>query len=201
MKTKILWFVFGFAISCIMWLSLCYIISRPIDLTKTFKESDKEIAGSSCDWFKSAIGRKVGNYTIYVPSDSENFSAMFCPTTANQSPRILIQDYSRDNKPGSILVTDLKHSISIDHITDDGMIGPYSYSIKENDKSISYTDTNMDGQFDLCDGPDNSPSVFINSKWQKLIVKDDDNNRYIDVDGSLQPVKFINGNWKIVEEE
>lgn len=172
---------------------------HPRDYTQSLSKSDKEISPyPGLDWLKLAEGRKQGAFEVFTPSASSNASAVIHQPKPNCFPQVLIQDLDDDGVLDSIFITDLKHAISVDDKDGDGFFDIHDYSIKENENSISYTDFNMDGQYDMRLGSDNTSSVFINSQWHDLIIKDKE--RYIDNNGTITQVKAVNGIWEIIGE-
>lgn len=198
MKTKITWFVIGFVVSWMAWSVVSYIRLHPRDYTQSWSDSDKENASGVSGWLKLAKGRKLGAFEVFTPSVSSNASAALVPLKPNCFPQVWIQDFDEDGMPDSILVTDLKHTISVDDKDGDGIFDSYGYAIEGNTNSISYTDFNMDGQYDMRLNPDNTASAFIGSQWHDLVAKGKE--RYVDINGILTQVEAVDGVWGIIEE-
>ena len=198
MKTKIIWFIIGFVVSWMTWAGVNYLRLHPRDYTQSWSESDKEILPYlELDWLKLAEGRKQGAFEVFTPSASSNASVVIHHPKPNCYPFVLIQDFDEDGVLDSILITDSKHAVTVDDKDGDGFFDFHDYSIEENENSISYSDFNMDGQYDMRLNPDNTASVFIDSQWYELIAKDKE--RYIDINGTATKVEAVNGVWRVVE--
>lgn len=197
MKTKITWFIIGFVVSCLMLGSVTsYIFLLPKDYSQLCSESDEP---RILNWLKSAKGRRVGAFNVYTPSDSSNASAIIHPAKPNCFPNILIQDYDKDGKLDTIDVTDSAHHTVYIGDNGDGVIDSHGCSLGEGTNSISYYDSNMDGQYDTRFNSVDSISVFIDSQWHDIIIKDKE--KYIDIDGALTQVKLgEDGTWRIIEK-
>ena len=194
MKTKMIWFTIGFIVSWLAWSIISYVRLHPRDYTLSWSESDEM---RIVDWLKLAKGRKLGAFHVFTPSVSPNASAIIHPPKPNCFPQVLIQDFNKDGKLDNILISgSAYHTVSIDDNDGDGVIDSHGYTLKGNTNSISYTDFNMDGQYDIRLNPDNTSSVFINSQWHDLIIKDKEG--YIDIDGTITEVKPVDGVWRII---
>jgi len=200
MKTKMIWFLIGFVVSWMTWALVKYIRLHPRDYTQSWSESDKEILPYfGQDWLKLAEGQIQGAFEVYTPSASSNASIIIHPPKSNCYPFVWIQDFDDDGVLDSILITDSKHSVTVDDKDGDGFFDFHDYSIKENENITIYADFNMDGQNDMRLDPNDNASIFIDSQWRDLIIKD--KKRYVDINGTITQVKAVNGVYRRVVEE
>ena len=196
MKTKMIWFTIGFIVSWLTWSAISYVRLHPRNYTQSCSESDEM---RIVDWLRLAKGRNLGSFHVFTPSASPNASAIIHPSKSNCFPQIWIQDIDKDGKLDNILVFGSEyHTVSVDDKDEDGVIDSYGYTLKGNTDSISYTDFNMDGQYDMRLNPDNTSSIFIDSQWYSLIIKDKE--RYIDINGTITQVKADKNVWRIIEK-
>ena len=198
MKTKIAWFIIGFVASWLTWSVISYVRLRPKDNRPvSIIESDE---WNGLEWLGLSKGRELGAFMVYTAADPSDASAMIYPSGANGFPKVLIQDIGKRGKLDGIIIYDsVDHTICATDTNGDGVLDMHDYSPDGRADSTSYTDCNMDGQYDMRLNQNNSASIFIDSKWYDLIDKDKE--RYIKVDDELRQVKCERGVWKIKEEQ
>jgi len=201
MKTKITWFLIGFVLSWLTSSVISFIRFCPRDYTRSWPETLREnttLAG--LDWMRNAQGRRLGKFRVFTPADPSIASAHIQTVTTDGLPGILIRDDNKDGTLDSIFVVDSAyHQLSLTDKNADGVFDTHDYTTGIADNSVSYSDNNMDGQYDIRGGSGRTLQVAIDSRWYDLIHKD--NKKYVDINGKLTQVKAVDGVWRILGEE
>src|SRR5947207_7316670 len=109
-KSRILWFALGFAVSWAIWSLMNYRAYAPRDYTQTLPEDFRE---GQPEWLKNAKGRKVGHFTIYAANDPKKASAYVFPLRSDRNPGcnpgVAYEDTDSDGLVDSLVVTDATH--------------------------------------------------------------------------------------------
>ncbi len=198
MKTKITWFLIGFVLSWLTWSGVVSFRLRPRDYTQSWPAYLQE--ETQHHWIRNAKGQRLGNFRVFTPADASITAIHIQTLTADGLPGVSIEDDNEDGSLDSILVADSAyHHFSMTDKNADGVFDSHDYTTGIDENSISYSDNNMDGQYDtrFCVG--RMLHVAIDSQWYDLIHKD--KKPYVDINGKLTPVKAVEGVWRILEEE
>ncbi len=196
MKTKIEWFVIGFAASWMVWSVVAYVRFRPRNHTQTWSKLDQELAP---EWLKQAQGRRFGAFEMYTPANSSDAAAMLLPPKPNPYPQIMITDENQDGQADSVLVCDSQlHHISVQDKDGDGIFDSHSYSTGLSGDSLTYIDNDMDGVADSRMSLSNGVAVRVGSVWYDF--EHEEGKPYVVIDGDPKPVEKIDGVFRLVGE-
>lgn len=199
MKTKILWFVIGFALSWLTWSTIYCIRSKPKDITEHWPEEIREkVSDSTISWWKTAQGKKAGQFAIWTPDNSSIAEAIIIPIEG-RVPVILISDSDTNGVLDVVSVTDSKfHYTTVNDKDGDGVFDTYGFSTGIHSNSILLSDHNLDGIFDTRLGPGFDLYININTNWYKLIHQD--GKKHVGIDGKLKRVEPIDGVWGFTDK-
>ncbi len=197
MKKRIVWFATGFVVSWLTWSVVAYIRLRPRDYTEAWSADQQELAP---DWLKKANGRQLGHFLVFTPADTAIAAAYIHPPAPNPFPGVLIQDQNADGRLDSILVADSTYQyVSLDDKTFNGVFDSLSYSTALKKDSMSFTDNNMDGQYDMRLGPGPTVAVAIDGQWHDLIRTN--KATYVEINGKLTEVRAAEGIWTVLQDK
>ncbi len=198
MKTKVIYFLFGFVVSWLTFSIRLHENSRPRDLTTaaSWTPADREIA----TWEKSAHGRKCGKFDVFTPADFRRASALIHPPVPDHFPQVALSDPDADGKLNSVLVFDSLHRwFSIEDQDSDGVFDGYTFSTGYGEDSVSFRDYDLDGKYDLRLGQA-ALSVTIGGQWYELVA-DPNGGPSVKMNGELRRVEgVIGGEWKLLNE-
>jgi hypothetical protein len=194
-KSRLIWFVFGFIASWAVWSAINYGQSRPKDFTPSWPVEIRDLAP---DWIKQAQGRKVGSFIVIAAADTENASAMIYPSRPNHFPNIVCHDDDTNGLIDGIFLADAAHrSISLD--VTEGRLQSYTYSTGIGVDAVSFEDADLDGNYNYRIGPGRHFSVMIDSEWHDVI--DEDNKRYVELRGTRTPLNLVDGIWRVATKD
>jgi hypothetical protein len=190
-KSRLIWFAFGFIVSWAAWSAINYAQSRPKDLTKSWPVEIRDLAP---DWIKQAQGRKVGNFIVLAADHTENASAMIYPSRPNHFPSVVCHDDDTNGLIDGILLADAAdRSISLD--VTEGRLQSYTYSTGSGVDATSFEDADLDGNYDYRIGPGRHFAVMIDSEWHDVIVED--NKLYVELHGTRTLLNLVDGIWRV----
>lgn len=194
-KSRLIWFAFGFIASWAVWSAISYGQRRPKDYTQSWPEEIRDLAP---DWIKHAQGRKVGHFIVIAADDTENASAMIYPSRPNHFPNVVCHDDDANGLIDGILVADAAHRTIFLDVTE-GRLRSYTYSTGIAVDAISFEDADLDGNYDYRIGPGRHFAVMIDSEWHDVI--DEDNKRYVELHGTRIPLNFVDGIWRVATKD
>ncbi len=194
---RLVWFAIGFAVSWGIWSAISYFYTRPQDITQSWPQEIRDVVPPEMEWIKEAKARKIGQFVVAVPAESQNASAMLSPQPPSHFPQVVFLDEGPDGRIDCILVMDAKRrNFSID--VADGMFKSFICTTRIGGESISYRDGNMDGEYDYRFVPGKAGTIMVQGEWREYVQEGD--TRYVDVDGRRTALKLIDGVWQVADD-
>ncbi len=197
-KSRILWFLLGFACSWGCWSTISYIRMRPRDMTNALPKELRELAP---EWMKEANGVALGRFALFTRANDSSADAIVYPV-GTPSIGALFFDVDGDCQIDEMMVADAKQRTWTVHLNANHRdANSFEFSSGCVGDSVSYEDANMDGQYDTrfkLDEvePDKRMSVWIDSQWHPSTVHGV--KRYVEIDGAQVEVTQIDGTWQRV---
>lgn len=192
MKAKLTWFGLGFITAYILLVALATYRNYPRNVIRAWPREMQEMMLQSYPWLKSARAGELGPFKVFVPaSPSGKPEAIMSPMSpANGYPIIFISHSSID------LFDSKKKLVSLKFTKSTGEFDSYELCTGLL-KGTSYTDTNLDGQFDIKINPyERILMVNYESRWLPVISKKP--KKYIEVNGDEKEIKLYSTGWEFV---
>jgi hypothetical protein len=149
-KTNVLWFILGFAVSSLAFATLVHLRNRRVDFTEFVPSDARSMVAESLPWTRSAHMERFGGYLAITPYDGKIGDAFVIPIAKPHFPMIMMHDSTSNALPNSIQIVDRKmRSVTLASRTEDGVWDSLVFGTGMNSNSVSLADTNMDGVFDM----------------------------------------------------
>lgn len=195
MRIRITWFIIGFIVSWLTVSTIAYVRSRPQDITR---ERPKELSAAVLEmtpWYKTAKGVRAGNFVIWTPRNSLIGAALIFPTEL-KFPSVLVNDSDSNGVCDDVYIADSKlRGIYLDDKDGDGVFDSLQYTTGPRTTDFSFSDSNMDGVYDMRISSETGTAINIDGNWYNLIRKD--GKQYVDIDGKTKGVQCVDRVWRL----
>jgi hypothetical protein len=189
------WFALGLVASSPVWAVIGLSQRQPRDYTQSLPQPLREIAP---EWMTDAQVVTTGSIVMIASADATNASALIYPLRHGSFPAVFLYDDSGDGRIDSIGVTDSGyHTIALEVV--DGTLASSTYSTGPGMDAVSFQDANLDGHNDYRFGPGREFAVWAAGAWRPVIQEED--LRFIDVDGRRLRLSLVDGLWRIAETD
>lgn len=198
MKKFVIGFFVGFSFCLVILSIVSYMRNRPIDYTKTLSAESEQMTSGIFPWLKSARGVEMGPLTMLTPYGTKKEEALIY-LKEDSFPKVIFRSSSSGDKLESIMILDSKYrAIIVNDKDGDRIFDSYQFSTNASSDSYYFSDNNLDGNYDIRQGPGLNFDVNINGQWHTLIPKDGE--KYVEVDGVKKEVDQVKGVWRFRTE-
>ena len=106
-------------------------------------------------------------------------------------------DEDSDGKIDNVIVSDLTKGNLHVNVSDQG-ITSYDFSTGLKRDDLTFTDHNLDGEYDYRLGPGADFAIRVDCEWHKMTIEDD-GRRFIDRDGQRTELEHVDGMWQVAK--
>lgn len=165
-NSKILIFICGLVLSWVVWSSIYYYKSKPIDISSGLDDAEINMISGLVPWFSDSIAGGYGKYILLSSKSNKKDIMVF--NESKTFPFVIISS-KEDGAIVNIQVVDSENRIlSVTDSDFDSSFNSFDLSVKDQKGGYSLIDKDFDGSFDIKIFDDGRALINKDGKWDAV---------------------------------